>query len=280
MTCYLCNSDNHSVIHVGVRDRDDINVLKCNQCGLVYLSSISHITDEFYEESGMFNGKLDLTNYRKNSFKDDKRRFDFLQEDLIGKDLLDFGCGAGGFLHFSKEAANEINGIELDKAIRNTLNEEGISCYGNLSEITKKYDYITLFHVLEHIPNPTELIKELKQFLKPQGKIIIEIPSADDALITLYESEEFKKFTYWSCHLYLYNPYTLTKICGNAGMTVNYVKQVQRYSLSNHLHWLAKGKPGGHKAWKALNKDILDEEYAAILASLGKCDTLLCECTL
>ena len=88
MACYLCQSQEYELRHNRVRDRDDINVLECVKCGLVYLSSIEHINDEFYEESGMMNGNVHLNSYRKNSAKDDQRRFEFLKEDLINETVL------------------------------------------------------------------------------------------------------------------------------------------------------------------------------------------------
>lgn len=68
MSCYVCNSEEYTVRHNGVRDRNDINVLECTSCGLVYLSTMNHMNDEFYEESGMMSGQVDLINYRKKSY--------------------------------------------------------------------------------------------------------------------------------------------------------------------------------------------------------------------
>ena len=45
--------------------------------------------------------------------------------------------------------------------------------------------------------------------LSDNGQIIVEVPNADDALLTLYECEPFSHFTYWSCHLFLYTAKTL-----------------------------------------------------------------------
>lgn len=117
---------------------------------------------------------------------------------------------------------------------------------------------------------------EIKKYLNPDGVLIIEVPNADDALITLYECEAFKNFTYWSCHVFLYNAFTLDKITSKAGFSNKYVKQIQRYPLSNHLYWLSKGKPGGHKEWRLLTSE--STEYEKILAAVGKCDTIMIEC--
>ena len=109
------------------------------------------------------------------------------------------------------------------------------------------YDIITMFHVLEHIPDPKSILGELTEMLADNGQIIVEVPNADDVLLTLYHNEPFSHFTYWSCHLFLYTATTLQMLFDQTNLKVNYIKQVQRYPLSNHLYWLANGRPGGHQ---------------------------------
>lgn len=275
--CTLCKSNDVKTRHKGVRDNKKIDVLDCLNCGLVFLSSFDQVSNEFYEQSGMLNGKVDLKLYRQQSFNDDNRRANELRPKIIGKKVLDFGCGAGGFLHLVKGYCREVAGVELDKNINKTINSEGIQCYNNLLNIEGKYDVITLFHVLEHLVNPIEILEELKQFLEPNGIIVIEVPNADDALLTLYENEKFADFTYWSCHLYLYNNFTLKKLIEQAGYKMKLVKQIQRYPLSNHLYWLSKGLPGGQNHFSMLDNIILNNEYEKTLAAVGKCDTIIAE---
>ncbi len=106
------------------------------------------------------------------------------------------------------------------------------------------------------------------------GYFIVETPNADDALLTLYGSEEFKKFSYWGCHVQLYTSNTLESILKKSGFEVILNKQIQRYPLSNHIYWLSKGKPGGHRVWKDLSNSIIDVEYERLLQNRGLCDTL------
>ena len=107
------------------------------------------------------------------------------------------------------------------------------------------------------------------------GQIIVEAPNADDALLTLYNNEPFSNFTYWSCHLFLFTSKTLEMLFSQINLKVNYIKQIQRYPLSNHLHWLANGKPGGHSKWHFLDSPDLRHAYEKQLAAIGKCDTIL-----
>jgi len=111
--------------------------------------------------------------------------------------------------------------------------------------------------------------------LKDNGRLVIEVPSSDDTLLALYKSEKFQKFTCWSQHLYLFNSRTLCELAKQAGARIIAIKQFQRYSLSNHLYWLYNGRPGGHKKWNFLDTDAFHEAYSNILASLGKCDTII-----
>lgn len=278
--CYLCKSTSHTIRHDRVRDSINIKVLECNACGLVFLSSFQHINNQFYEESGMMDGNVDIKKYRNDSIQDDLRRANFLGDKIINKSLLDFGCGAGGLLYLLKDKCSYTVGIELDKTLNSLINREGTACYSDLNETTEKFDYITLFHVLEHLPDPLAILEEMKTYLNPGGKIIIEIPSADDALLTLYKNESFANFTYWSCHLFLYNAKTLTELFNQSGYKIHFIKQVQRYPLSNHLYWLSNSRPGGHKEWNFLNSPLIQSEYENQLAAIGKCDTLIAEISL
>ena len=60
-----------------------------------------------------------------------------------------------------------------------------------------------------------------------------------------------------------------------AGIKLNWIKHVQRYPLSNHLYWLSKGKPGGHKQWAFLDDQQLNQNYEQQLAALGLTDTIV-----
>ncbi|ANS76087.1 methyltransferase [Paenibacillus yonginensis] len=258
-----------------VRDSDVLEVLECNNCGLVYLSSFDHINDKFYEDSGMLSGKVNIKEYRANSLDDDQRRFHHLKKIIQHKKLLDFGCGAGGFLNMAKQLCSSVSGVELDKKINEYLNEfEGLKVYKSAEDVTETYDIITLFHVLEHLSDPIKMLKQLSGMLNNHGRIIVEVPSSNDALLTLYKNEAFSEFTYWSCHLYLFNEQTLSEIATKAGLTVDYITQVQRYPLSNHLYWLSNNKPGGHQVWNFLDSESLKVAYERQLANIGKCDTL------
>lgn len=279
--CYLCGSEQSRIIHVGVRDNPSINVLKCENCGLVRLNSFITDTNVYYHTAQMRkkDPEKNIREIRVTAAADDERRFKFISRLIENKIYLDFGCGAGGVLKLAQDKARRVFGVELEDEMRNALEKEGIRCYASikhaLKDLNGKTDVISLFHVLEHLENPIDYLQELKDLLSDRGTIIIEVPNADDALLSLYESESFADFTYWESHLYLYNNATFTKLMKCAGLKIQFLGQIQRYPLSNTLYWLAKGRPGGHKEWAMLSNERLDCEYESALARLGIADTII-----
>ena len=279
MSCYLCKSDKYSKRPGTVRDNINVNILECSDCGLVYLSSLDHIQDGHYEESGMHDKETpDINNWLKETEFDDKRRYNFIKEKISNKNLLDFGCGVGGFLDMAKKSAIKVSGVELEIALQASYQERKLNVFSNLKEAqekNEKYDIITAFHVVEHLQNPKKILEDLSKLLKKNGEIIIEVPNSNDALLTLYENESFQNFTYWSQHLFLFNKKTMTELVSQVNLKLNWIKHVQRYPLSNHLYWLAKGKPGGHSVWDFINNNKLDKEYENQLSNIGRTDSII-----
>jgi 2-polyprenyl-3-methyl-5-hydroxy-6-metoxy-1,4-benzoquinol methylase len=280
--CYLCGFTEFNKRAGSVRDKPELEIFECASCGLVFLSSFDHIKNGFYEDSKMHDSQemLDIQASLHETAWDDERRFQYLNAELTNRRLLDFGFGAGGFLLRAREIAAIAHGVEPETRLRDYYQRRGFTVFQNLSDIPKNiqgggYDIITMFHVLEHIPDPRSILIELSNKLKDDGQLIIEVPNASDVLLELYQCEKFSCFTYWSCHLYLFTRRTLSELANQAGMKVNYIKQIQRYPLSNHLYWLAKGLPGGHVKWNFMNSQILNEAYEKQLASIECCDTII-----
>lgn len=275
MKCYLCSSSNNNRRKGEVRDSPGLGIMECQNCGLVYLSSSDHINREFYENSGMHGVEpTPISDWLKDTECDDQRRFDMIMTILPNKSFLDFGCGAGGLLAKAKNLGRKVSGIELESRVQDYWTGQ-IEIFNSIDSARGGYDLITAFHVLEHLPDPRTTLTELAKLLTRGGRIIVEVPSADDALLTLYDCEAFQRFTYWSQHLYLFSAATLKTLAIQSGLSVIALQYYQRYPLSNHLQWLAKQKPGGHQCWPFLDNTQLLSAYANTLATIGKSDTLI-----
>ena len=168
-------------------------------------------------------------------------------------------------------------GIELQRDYVAALNGAGIACHTSLDALDdNSLDTAVSFHVLEHLPDPLEVLKGLRRALKPGGTAVLEVPHANDFLLKGLDCAPFRAFTLWSQHLVLHTRDSLNRLLTEAGLERVVVEGVQRYPLSNHLTWLATGRPGGHKSeLAALDTPELRGAYEAALNRLDATDTLV-----
>lgn len=287
--CLLCGNSTFSVIHHGTRDNANINVKKCDVCGLVTLSEFLEDTNEMYQNGGMHKNGYDAisdtyhdiqwSRWVEMTSDDDDRRYEALKEVCREKNVLEFGCGNGGFLRRIKDVAKRVAGIELDEVAREKINAEGILVADNIDKLLengglKEYDIVISFMVLEHLVDPFYYLQQIKNVLTDDGIFVCSTPNADDVMLSYYQIDEFADFTYWSEHVYLYSEKTLCSLLQKAGFNSVRCEQVQRYPLSNHLYWLRKGLPGGHRKWLEFNDRELNEQYVRLLKDMKKCDTI------
>ena len=113
------------------------------------------------------------------------------------KTLLDIGCGTGAFLKVAKDNGWVVTGVEPDRdarTIANAITENAVHNTEKLSELKNQcFDVITLWHVLEHLPNLEEQVSLLKRLLKPGGTLIIAVPNYKS-----YDAAYYKNF--WAAY--------------------------------------------------------------------------------
>ena len=266
-----------NIINISKKTRDKkISVLKDKESKIIFLEKF--ITNQKYYSSLKYDSKKVKTldgDVKTINLDDDKRRLRQFQKLCVNKKILDFGCGWGVFLTKLKNAKS-LNGIELRKeCIEHLKKNKKINVNSSLNNVLGKFDIITMFHVLEHMPNQTKTLKLLRNKLKKNGKIIIEVPHAEDFLLEFDELKEFKEFTFWSEHLILHTFYSLKTILKQVGFRNIKINYFQRYGFDNHLGWFIKKKPGGHEFFKEYNSKNLNYNYIQNLIKIKKTDTLI-----
>ncbi len=100
---------------------------------------------------------------------------------INNKRLLDVGCGTGFFLKSMKKLGWQVFGVEPNKAARlaaNRLTENAVFDNEQAFEWeNSSFDLITLWHVLEHLPNLEKALKNLYRLLDDQGRLIVAVPN-------------------------------------------------------------------------------------------------------
>ena len=263
-----------------VRDEEEVGIYECANC-LMMKHSVDLRQKIDYASGSMHDWTTGHGEELKGPSADKDRRSLSVKELLYKNSInsvLDFGCGSGEMLQvFDSEFNISVKGLEPENKARLLAQEKGFEIVSSISEFkakSEKFDLVTLFHVIEHLYDPINLLIEIKSLLNQDGLLVIETPNSQDALIKLYESEAFRNFTYWSHHPYLYSNKSIEILLQSAGYEILLNTGVQRYSLDNHLYWLSRSKPGGHEVWKKLfNIEVL-QAYNENLVQNKSQDTL------
>lgn len=108
--------------------------------------------------------------------------------------LLDIGCGTGEFLLAAKNSGWDVVGFEPNSKASHLAKIKELVLVDSTSEIEEgSLDVITMWHVLEHVPNLEQQILELARLLKPGGSLILAVPNYKSYDATYYGS-------YWAAY--------------------------------------------------------------------------------
>lgn len=138
------------------------------------------------------------------------------------KNLLDVGCGTGDFLQIAQEHKWNVYGIEPNEQARDIANQKTNNSVGDVKALMNfengNFDIITLWHVLEHLPNLEEQISLYSKLLKPNGKLIIAVPNHKS-----YDATYYKEF--WAAydvprHLWHFSRTSISKLAAPFGLGV------------------------------------------------------------
>lgn len=116
------------------------------------------------------------------------------QYSLDEKILLDIGCGTGEFLAYAKNKNWNTVGVEVNQNARNKASNKNLKIYKSLEDLpNRQFNIISLWHVLEHLPNLNEKISLIKTKLDDNGTLIIAVPNYKS-----YDAKHYKEF--WAAY--------------------------------------------------------------------------------
>ena len=108
--------------------------------------------------------------------------------------ILDIGAGTGEFLSVAKNDGWQTIGVEPSDRAKSIAKSKGVSFVDETSELENhSFDVISMWHVLEHVPDLDKQIKELKRLLKPTGTLIIAVPNFKS-----FDAKHYGKF--WAAY--------------------------------------------------------------------------------
>jgi SAM-dependent methyltransferase len=180
-----------------------------------------------------------------------------LQHKAAGN-LLDVGAGIGQFLHHARPFFTDVQGTEVShSAIRIAREKYGLAIHqGQVEELdlpSESFDNITLFHVLEHVPDPVKVVQRCGSLLRMGGVLIIAVPNDvlawTSALKKLGKRSGLRRFRKFSpvlgipkagssqeIHLSHFTPAVLRRLLEDAGFSV-VEESLDPYYASTGLRW-------------------------------------------
>lgn len=241
--CSASNLRNHMVVKDHSVSKESFNIMVCDNCNFHFTNprpSEDEIgkyydSEEYISHTDQANSPINLIYKiaRQYALRSKKKLINSIAKDKKGR-ILDYGCGTGYFLETMKSNDWKTYGIEPNDKAR-AIATQKVKVKRSIDELdlkNKKFDIITLWHVLEHIHDLNSTIKSLKTILKEKGKIIIAVPNIESYEESIFGEE-------WAAydvprHLYHFSQETMKTLMLKHGLKIKktYPMKLDAYYIS------------------------------------------------
>ncbi len=257
LACNLCGG----IEHVPLFRKNGFELVRCAGCGLAFIANPPRADEvaQLYSAAAAYHGALldpadpGFAAMRKIA----RQHVRMLRRSLRavqGLRLLDVGCSSGLFLDQARTAGFEVHGAELSADTAAFARSHfGLEVHaGDWREAgyaEGSFDVITLFDVIEHLPDPFAELVAIRRLLKPGGLLLQSTPNID-GLFPRLSYALAKRLDYWPHpepphHLYQFSDRTLSEMTERAGYEVTRVDQTRiqlGYSFGTPKSWRASPK--------------------------------------
>jgi 2-polyprenyl-3-methyl-5-hydroxy-6-metoxy-1,4-benzoquinol methylase len=259
--CSICASTENTVLYpAGVAQAHQ--VVRCNTCELMFASPrLATVTNADQWQSAQQAEEIVKPirlDKEQLQIRDHRTTRAYLKQHYPARGkLVEVGSSCGFLLKALRDEDGwDVCGIEPDKRLADyAVQVNGVPTINALCEDAGvpdgSVDVIIMLHVIEHVPDPVGLLKELNRMLKPGGLVVLETPTYDTLPFKLLGRRERSL----SCdgHILFYTAETLRKTYELAGFTLEQLKFVGRSLTLERLAWnvAVMSKSATVKRWMA-----------------------------
>ena len=207
--------------------QESFNILSCKSCGFKFTNPRpdNSVLGSYYKAESYVshtNSKKGLVNKLYHAVRNYtiKSKIKLVSSYVSRGTILDYGCGTGMFLNACNISGWEVYGMEPDDNARKMSIEKGLDVFSDKDKVSdriadKKFDAITLWHVLEHVTDMNETLSFFKSKLKDSGVLIIAVPNH-----VSYDAQYYKEF--WAAydvprHLHHFDINSMSSLVEKAG---------------------------------------------------------------
>jgi 2-polyprenyl-3-methyl-5-hydroxy-6-metoxy-1,4-benzoquinol methylase len=262
--CNLCGSDDRQLYC----PENGLGLVQCPHCGFVYVSPRPDAKELYalYGETYFHNDESGVVGYA-NYIRDEpnirrtaQRRLKHLEQYVQPGRLLDVGCATGFFLDEARVRGWTVEGLDVSSfGVRYAQEHFGLAArHGTLTDldfVAGSYDMVTMWDVIEHVPDPTAYVRRAAELLRAGGLISLATPDVDSIPARL-AGRRWVGFKLSEEHVYYFSVRTLSQMLDAAGFEIVNVRHVGKYvplslfrdRLGMYFPWLAKMLAVGEKA--------------------------------
>jgi 2-polyprenyl-3-methyl-5-hydroxy-6-metoxy-1,4-benzoquinol methylase len=220
-SCLLCKGRRYKVIHRKASWR----YLRCSGCGLVQLFPRPNSLQAEMVHEDYLAADAGVIKQWAAMMEPVIRQSAGLIEKCAPRcpgSLLDIGCGYGFFLHEMSQRGWHVRGIEISPAgRRHACRKLGLDVSGQSSQSLKwpagQFDVVTLFYVVEHLPDPDAMLARIFRWLKPGGLILLRWPHTTPIVRFLGPLARQLDLYHTPYHFYDFSPRTLAVLLKKTG---------------------------------------------------------------
>jgi 2-polyprenyl-3-methyl-5-hydroxy-6-metoxy-1,4-benzoquinol methylase len=196
---------------------------RCSRCGLVATHPAPpqnelpryYQSEDYISHTGGSNSLIDVA-YRWVRNRNIRWKEKVLRQYSPGTSLLDYGCGTGEVIDYCSRNGWQVHGIEPSEKARERAQLHGIPVTAALPPNTSHFSAVSLWHVLEHVPDPAQTLADLMDRLAEDGTIFIAVPNCASADAQHYGSA-------WAGydvprHLWHFRQPVMNELLNNAGL--------------------------------------------------------------
>lgn len=241
--CNLCEADDARSYLVTATE----TLVRCRRCGLVYVNPRpptkaieAGYEEEFFLEEYRAVYGVDYVEDAPNIRRIARARLEMIERFCPGGSLLDVGCAAGFLLDEARRRGWTVQGVEVSRyaseyargelhlpVVTGTLESAAFPAGG--------FDVAVCYYVLEHLPDPLALVREIARVLRPWGLLSLAVPNLAGLYARFRRQEWLRERAVHQGHLYEFTPRTLRKLLGRGSFRMRHLTSEGRYARGHLL---------------------------------------------
>jgi len=249
--CSLCESKNFTLVSEGDRYGFDLKKQFCNECGLI--QTYPAVSREFHEEFYSYHYrplylKSEIVDYKdviKEQSEKAEKYLDYfinnsLSEKLASLSIIEIGCSSGGTINALKNAVKSVQGCDLDiEAIKFAQDNFKIDVEVGMypSTLPNGPKLFILSHILEHVFNPLETLKEIRLIMNPGDYLFVAVPGLNGVSEGDYKHDLRRYFHI--AHVTDFTANTLSNVANYAGFkSINIDEEINGLFIADErINW-------------------------------------------